>query len=198
MGLVERLSSNAWSLSENWQKQLRELGHAETSSSKSTMRFEVMSRATASFAREPLLTGEGAERAALVGRVAAKGLADEMKGAFYAVLEAPNGFAYHLPLDGRTADALRPGDLVLFRSLPEPAVRPIDRRIAAIAGGAGGPSHSTLSRTSTSGRERHDGSPSLSGRAWCPRRVRIGGRCPLTWRRGFRVERPRSPPESAS
>jgi hypothetical protein len=74
----------------------------------------------------------------LVGRVASEGLADEMKGTFYAVLEAPNGFAYHVPLDARTAEAVVAGDLVLFGTRPELAVRPIDRRIAESARRKGG------------------------------------------------------------
>jgi hypothetical protein len=61
-----------------------------------------------------------------------------MKGTFYAVLEAPNGVAYHVPLDARTAEAVAPGDLVSFGTRPELAVRPIDRRIAERAREAGG------------------------------------------------------------
>jgi hypothetical protein len=72
------------------------------------------------------------EQNALVGRVAGKGLADEMKGAFYAVLEAPDGFAYHVQIDARTADRVREGDIVHFGTRPELAVRP-DRRIAEAA-----------------------------------------------------------------
>jgi Protein of unknown function (DUF3363) len=61
-----------------------------------------------------------------------------MKGAYYAVLEAPNDFAYHVPLDQKAAEALAPGDLVFFGTRPELAVRPLDRRIAETARDAGG------------------------------------------------------------
>jgi type IV secretory pathway VirD2 relaxase len=94
MGLAERVSSQAWSLSDGWQKLLRELGergdiikqihpavHGDSS------RYRIVR------AGEPLVTGFGTEKDVLVGRVAGKGLSDEMKGRFYAVLETPDGSA---------------------------------------------------------------------------------------------------------
>jgi type IV secretory pathway VirD2 relaxase len=139
MRLAERLSPNAWSLSEDWQKRLRELG---TRGDIIKQIHEVVrgdsSRYRIVRAGEPLLAGFDGGQEVLVGRVAGKGLSDEMKGAFYAVLEAPNGFAYHVPLDAKTAEAVRPGDLVSFGTRPELAVRPIDRRIAEVAREAGG------------------------------------------------------------
>jgi type IV secretory pathway VirD2 relaxase len=134
MGLAERLSSNTWSLSEDWQKTLRDLG---TRNDILKQIHEVVrgdsSRYRIVRAGEPLLTHVNAGQDELVGRVAGKGLSDEMKGAFYAVIEAPNGFAYHVPLDAKAAEAVAPGDLVLFGTRPELAVRPIDRRIAETA-----------------------------------------------------------------
>jgi type IV secretory pathway VirD2 relaxase len=139
MGLAERLNSNAWSLQEGWQKELRELG----TRGDIIKQIHDVVRGDFSYYRivqagEPLLAGarEGQER--MVGRVAGKGLSDEMKGSFYAVLEAPNGFAYHVPLDAKTAEAVAPGDMVFFGTRPELAVRPIDRRIAEKARQAGG------------------------------------------------------------
>jgi hypothetical protein len=126
-------------MQEGWQKELRELG---TRGDIIKQIHEIV-RGDFSYYRivgegEPLLAGarEGQER--MVGRVAGKGLSDEMKGTFYAVLEAPNGFAYHVPLDAKTAETVAPGDLVFFGTRPELAVRPIDRRIAEKAREAGG------------------------------------------------------------
>ncbi len=75
----------------------------------------------------------GSETQWLVGRIAAKGLSDEIKGAFYAVIETPTGAAYHLPLDARSASALSTGDLVSFASKRLDPVLPVDHRIAEIA-----------------------------------------------------------------
>ena len=140
MGLAERLSSNAWSFSEGWQKALRDLG---TRNDIIKQIHEVVrgdsSRYRIVRAGEPLLTAcRRRPGQVLVGRVAGKGLSDEMKGTYYAVIEAPNGFAYHVPLDAKAAEAVAPGDLVLFGTRPELAVRPMDRRIAETAREAGG------------------------------------------------------------
>jgi hypothetical protein len=104
--------ANAWSLQEGWQKELRDLG----TRGDIIKQIHDVVRGDSSYYRvvhagEPLLAG-AREGQHLVGRVAGKGLSDEMKGTFYAVLEAPNGFAYHVPLDARTAEAVAPGDLV--------------------------------------------------------------------------------------
>jgi type IV secretory pathway VirD2 relaxase len=134
MGLAERVSSNAWSFSEGWQKALRDLGtrndilkqiHRVVRGDSS--RYRIVR------AGEALLTRIDAGRDKLVGRVAGKGLSDEERGTYYAVIEAPNGFAYHLPLDAKAAEGVAPGDLVLFGTRPEVAVRPMDRRIAETA-----------------------------------------------------------------
>jgi type IV secretory pathway VirD2 relaxase len=134
MGLAERLSSNAWSFSEGWQKALRDLG---TRNDIIKQIHEVVrgdsSRYRIVRAGEPLLTRVDAGQQKLVGRVAGKGLSDEEKGTYYAVIEAPNGFAYHVPLAAKAAEGMAPGDLVLFGTRPELAVRPMDRRIAETA-----------------------------------------------------------------
>jgi type IV secretory pathway VirD2 relaxase len=130
MGLAERLSSNAWSFSEGWQKDLRDLG---TRNDIIKQIHEVVrgdsSRYRIVRVGEPLLTHVDAGQDKLVGRVAGKGLSDEEKGTYYAVIEAPNGFAYHVPLDAKEAERVAAGDLVFFGTRPELAVRPMDRRI---------------------------------------------------------------------
>jgi len=141
MDLAERLSPNAWSLSKDWQKRLRDLGargdiikQIHDAVRGDSSRYRIVR------AGEPILTGLHAreEPEPLVGRVASKGLSDEMKGIFYAVLETPDGFAYHVPIGAKTAESIRPGELVLFGTRPELVVRPVDRRIAEIARDAGG------------------------------------------------------------
>jgi hypothetical protein len=51
--------------------------------------------------------------------VASKGLSDELKGTFYAVIETPTRCAYHVAL-------------VSFTSKPEAPVRPVARQIADV------------------------------------------------------------------
>jgi hypothetical protein len=70
--------------------------------------------------------------------VASKGLSDELKGDFYAVIETPTGRAYHVVLDRRAAETVRAGDIVSFTTKPEASVRPADRQIAEVARARGG------------------------------------------------------------
>jgi type IV secretory pathway VirD2 relaxase len=137
--LAERLSPASWRLTEGWQEALRELG----------ARGDILKQIHAALPRDPAharVVGDGvatpadaAGRSPIVsGRVASKGLADELKGTFYAVVETPSGRAYHLPLDARAAEGIRRGDIVSFTTRPEPAVRPVDREIAESARAQGG------------------------------------------------------------
>lgn len=137
VGLAERLSSREWSLTHGWQERLRELG----------ARGDIIKQIHRAVSGDParyygvrvgqsLPTDTPGEP--MTGRVADKGLSDELKGRFYAVVETPTGSAYHVPLDARSADSLRLGDLVSLTSRPEHAVRPIDRHIAETARAHGG------------------------------------------------------------
>jgi type IV secretory pathway VirD2 relaxase len=132
--LAERLSPKEWMLTQGWQQTLRDLGssgdiikqiHAAISGDPA--RYHVV-RAGQAMQTDPT------DAPVVTGRVASKGLSDELKGAFYAVIETPTGRAYHVPLDARSAEALRLGDIVSLTTKPEAPVRPVDRHIADVAG----------------------------------------------------------------
>jgi type IV secretory pathway VirD2 relaxase len=137
--LAERLSAMSWKLLEGWQQPLRELGS----------RGDILKQIHAAISGDParyhivragqaLQTEVGAGSQVLTGRVASKGLSDELKGIFYAVIETPTGHAYHVPLDARGAEAVRAGDIVSLTTKPEAPVRPLDRQIAEVARAHGG------------------------------------------------------------
>jgi hypothetical protein len=135
--LAEQAVPGSWSLAPGWQEQLRDLGargdilkqmHLAVHGDRS--RYHVVRVGDAIVPER--------EGAPLVGRVAAKGLSDELKGIYFAVLETPSGRAYHVPIDGRGAEGLRVGEIVSFATRPEPAVRPIDREIAEAVRLSGG------------------------------------------------------------
>ena len=137
--LAERLSATSWRLAEGWQQPLRELA----------ARGDILKQIHAAISGDParyriVRNGEAVPTDAaggtrvVSGRVASKGLSDELKGAFYAVVETPTGRAYHVPLDARGAEAMRPGDIVSFTTRPEAPVRPADRQIAEAARAQGG------------------------------------------------------------
>jgi type IV secretory pathway VirD2 relaxase len=139
MRLAERVSPSTWSLQAGWQAELRALGS----------RGDILKQIHAAVRGDPAryrIVGEGealepgvAGAAGVVsGRVARKGLSDELKGRLYAVIETPTGHALHVPLDPRSAADLRPGDIVSVTSQPERAIRPVDRHIAHVARAGGG------------------------------------------------------------
>jgi type IV secretory pathway VirD2 relaxase len=139
MRLAERLSGTAWRLAEGWQKRLRDHGsrgdilqqiHAAVRGAPS--RYDAL-RPGEALPPEP-----GMATAVVTGRVAGKGLSDELKGTFYAVVETPAGRAYHVPLDARSAQTVSVGDLVSLATPPQSPVRPVDRQIADAARSRGG------------------------------------------------------------
>jgi type IV secretory pathway VirD2 relaxase len=141
-GLAEKVAPSGWVLAENWQRRLRELGERgdilkqmhRALHGGDAERFHVVRPG------QGLPDGQGGvEERTFVGRVVRKGLGDELNGrTFYAVIETPTGDAYHLTVAARVADTLRVGDLVSFGTKREPAVHPVDRRLAEVAAAHGG------------------------------------------------------------
>jgi hypothetical protein len=110
--VCRKTSPTGWSLAAGWQQTLREwaergdiLKQMHRAVSGDPARYHVVRAGHA-------LPKDGSGGKVIVGRVAAKGLSDELKGALYAVIETPTGHAYHVPLDRRAAEGLRVGDLV--------------------------------------------------------------------------------------
>jgi type IV secretory pathway VirD2 relaxase len=141
MRLAERLTRSSWSLTEGWQVRLRELGS----------RGDILKQIHAAIRGDParyhvVRAGEalepdaaaGGEARVVSGRVASKGLSDELKGRLYAVIETPTGHAYHVPLDVRSAEEICTGDIVSLASRREQPIRPIDRHIIEAARAHGG------------------------------------------------------------
>jgi type IV secretory pathway VirD2 relaxase len=135
MRLAARVSRTSWRLVEGWQERLREHGsrcdiiaqiHAAVRGDPS--RYDAV-RPGESLPPEP----GGTAPEVVTGRVAGKGLSDELKGTFYAVVETPEGRAYHVPLDARSAQTVGVGDLVSLATPRESPVRPVDRQIAEAA-----------------------------------------------------------------
>ncbi len=133
--VAERMSRTEWALAPGWQQTLREWGargdiikqiHAAISGDPA--RYHVLR------AGQPLEPDRPAGAHFITGRVADKGLSDELRGACYTVIETPTGHAYYVPLDARSTEQLGKGDCVSFTTKPEAAVRPVDRHIAEIAG----------------------------------------------------------------
>jgi hypothetical protein len=128
--LATRASKTTWILAAGWSEQLKDMGargdilahmHKDLRGDPARYRIVLPGRAL-----EPTPADGGS---VLYGRVVRKGLSDELKGTFYVVLETPAGAGYRLPLDARSAEELRTGDLVTFTTRPERRVG--DRAVAA-------------------------------------------------------------------
>jgi type IV secretory pathway VirD2 relaxase len=129
--LAERASATSWQLSEGWQQRLRDLGargdiikQIHDAVSGDSSRYHVVGRGQA------VPTDAVGGGPVVTGRVAAKGLSDELKGEFFAVIETPTGGAYHVALDRRASEAVRTGEVVTFTTKPETAGHDADRRQA--------------------------------------------------------------------
>lgn len=111
--LAERLSPHAWQLAEGFTAHLRDLGaradilvQMHRALRGDPARYRILAPG------EPLPDPEAHGSPFTLGRIAQKGLSDELRGSFYALVETPNGTGYHVPLDQRSAETLREGDLV--------------------------------------------------------------------------------------
>jgi len=141
-GLAERVSDATCELADRWQDELRELGFRgdrlkqihRALHGADPARFHVVGPG------QGIPDGRGGVvEGPLVGRVVRKGLADESKGTYYAVLETAAGAVYHVPLPMRAIDELKRGELVTFSAeRREAAVRPIDAHLVAVARERGG------------------------------------------------------------
>jgi type IV secretory pathway VirD2 relaxase len=122
--LADRVGPASWTLMAGWQDELRELGargdilkQMHKAIASDPARYRVVRPG------KPLPTDERGESRVLTGRVADKGLSNELKGAFYAVIETPSGDGYHVPLGARSAEELRVGDIVSLKTVsgqPDP------------------------------------------------------------------------------
>ncbi|MBH3339939.1 relaxase/mobilization nuclease and DUF3363 domain-containing protein [Pseudomonas mendocina] len=109
-------------------------------------------RAMGSVQRELAVFEPGKDGSVLVGRIVAKGLADELNDRGYLVVDGLDGKAHYLRLPSRTDLADYPiGGLVETRSLSEP--RAVDRSIASLAAASiySTDHHLALARSQTSG-----------------------------------------------
>lgn len=125
MGLAERMNANLWKLQPGMATTLDAMGQREDS-------LETMRRALEGQQRECVVD----ERLAfpVIGRIAGKGLADELHDRSYLVVDGIDGRAHYLELSAGTdlADLPLHG---IVEARPPGQERPVDRHIATIARG---------------------------------------------------------------
>lgn len=125
LGLADEAQPGTWTIRADAEKTLRALGERGDI-------IRMMQRAMSGQPRELAVFEPGEDGRAVVGRVAAKGLADELSDRGYLVIDGTDGKAHYVPLTARDELANYPmGSVVEVRA--STVVRAVDRDIAALA-----------------------------------------------------------------
>ncbi len=110
-GLAARDGPTSWTLTDGWQKTLRDIGARRDIINE--MHRAIGGKFTGYRIVEPgrALEVEG-DKKVITGRVVAKGLFDELKGTMYAIVETPSGGGVHVRLDAYAMEKCRVGSVV--------------------------------------------------------------------------------------
>lgn len=125
MGLADEIRPGIWTLQADSEKTLRALGERGDI-------IRTIQRAMSGQRRELVVFEPGEEGCTVIGRVAAKGLADELRDRGYLVIDGIDGKAHYITLNARDELASYPlGSVVEVRGSTE--IRAADRTIVALA-----------------------------------------------------------------
>ena len=125
MGLADETQPGTWAVYADTEKTLRALGERGDT-------IRTMQRAMSGQTRELAVFEPGDDGRTVIGRVAAKGLADELHDRGYLVIDGVDGKAHYVALNARDELANYPtGAVVEVRGSAE--VRAADKNIAALA-----------------------------------------------------------------
>ncbi|CAM5445474.1 DUF3363 domain-containing protein [Castellaniella hirudinis] len=125
LGLADEMQPGTWAIHADAEKTLRALGERGDI-------IRTMQRAMSGQPRELAVFEPSEDGRTIVGRVAAKGLADELHDHGYLVIDGVDGKAHYVALNTRDEPANYPtGAVVEVRSAAE--VRAADKNIAALA-----------------------------------------------------------------
>ncbi|PTU80015.1 DUF3363 domain-containing protein [Pseudomonas indoloxydans] len=125
LGLADETQPGTWAVHADAEKTLRALGERGDI-------IRTMQRAMSGQPRELAVFEAGDEGRTIVGRIAAKGLADELRDRGYLVIDGVDGKAHYVALNARDELANYPaGAVVEVRGSAE--VRAADKNIAALA-----------------------------------------------------------------
>ncbi len=127
MGLAEKTKSGVWQLHPDVEPTLRTMGERGDI-------IRTMQRAFTRDQREYVIVSTARMPAPIVGRIAAKGLADELNDRAYVIVDGVDGRAHYAPLSPLADIADLPvGGIVELRGASN--LRTADRNIAAVADG---------------------------------------------------------------
>ena len=131
-GLAKKHSARHWRLQDGWENTLKEMGRHQDI-------FQEMYQVVGGDVSRYRIHDKQHHHEPVEGRLAAKGLADELGDRYFFIVEAPSGTAYYVQLDkGIDPEQYRKGDIITIRSGKESWLKTSDRIIAEQASGNDG------------------------------------------------------------
>lgn len=130
LGLAERIDGGRWQLAEGLENRLREIG--ERGDIIRIMQREISARGRAG-AEEAIYDPADAEAKPIVGRVVARGLADELYDRHYLLVDAIDGCTHYVDLGRGDAVGLTSVGAIVRVAPARRGVRAVDRTVAEIA-----------------------------------------------------------------
>lgn len=132
LGLAEHESRREWRMKPDWQQSLIAMGER-------SQIYQEMHREVSGDPARYRIFDSKAHGEVIEGRIAAKGLADELGDRYYCIVETPKGNSFYVKLDkGMNPEEFRKGEIVSIRSERESWLKPTDTIIAEQASKNGG------------------------------------------------------------
>ncbi|MBO9712479.1 relaxase/mobilization nuclease RlxS [Sphingomonas sp.] len=131
MGLAEELGGGRWRLAEDLEATLRAM--AERGDIIRTMQRELTARRLEREGADRAIFEIGADQAPVVGRVVARGLADELRDKHYLLVDGIDGRAHYVDIGLGSATAPLSEGTIVRVSAREASVREADRTVAEVA-----------------------------------------------------------------
>ena len=136
LGLAEKLKGGRWRLAPDLGDRLRRLG--ERGDIIRTMQRALGDAERSVAPAELAVHDEGRPSAAIVGRVVARGLADELRDRHYLIVDGVDGRAHYVDVgQGQVLEPIAAGAIVQL-SPTASGIRDADRAVAEVAGANGG------------------------------------------------------------
>jgi len=131
--LATRTAPGVWALTPGWQEALRDLSERDDI----CKRMYRATKGDTALEHYEIVDGR-TEHEEIVGVVRRKGLHDELRGQFYAVVETARGGTAYICVDDATARGLKEGTIACVTVERQTWAKPIDRVLAQVAGENGG------------------------------------------------------------
>ncbi|UIJ44768.1 DUF3363 domain-containing protein [Sphingomonas cannabina] len=133
LGLAERQKDGRWRLADGIEDALRRMGERGDIIRAMQRAFTERGRTPAAAADLAIYDPAAPDACAIVGRLVERGLADEHRDRHYLLVEATDGRTHYVDIGKGEAVPVLPAGAIVRITPERPAVREVDRTIAAVA-----------------------------------------------------------------